>query len=114
MGQVGWVWGTGVLLATNAFRVLFSPFSPPPWAWLSSPATHRRRGVMPDKVEEKVVAEEHAPASARGLVEIASARHCLNALLLIFAAVAAEAASGCVAAEAGATATDPEQQAVRR
>ena len=43
-----------------------------------------------------------------------SARHRLTALLLVFAAVAAEAASECAAAEAGATATDPEQQSVQR
>ena len=43
-----------------------------------------------------------------------SARHRLSALLLVFAAVAAEAASECAAAEAGATATDPEQQSVQR
>ena len=61
---------------------------------------------MPDKVEEKVVAEEHAPASARGLVEMVPSP-------AQGGAVAAEAASECAAAEAGATATAPEQQAVQ-
>ena len=82
--------------------------------WVAATPSVWKDGTGKWQLEEKVAAEEHAPASARGLVEIASARHCLSALLLVFAAVAAEAASECVAAEAGATATDPEQQAVQR
>ena len=53
-------------------------------------------------------------SSASATLVARSARHRLSALLLVFAAVAAEAASECAAAEAGATATDPEQQAVQR
>ena len=52
-------------------------------------------------------------SSASATLVARSARHRLSALLLVFAAVAAEAASECAAAEAGAVAAVPVEQAVQ-
>ena len=52
-------------------------------------------------------------SSASATLVARSARHRLSALLLVFAAVAAKAASECAAAEAGAVAAVPVEQAVQ-
>ena len=76
---------------------------------------HYRRTWLIAAVPAKVAARAALLVSWASSTFVArSARHRLTALLLVFAAVAAEAASECAAAEAGATATDPEQQAVQR
>ena len=120
--------------ARAALLVLWaSPTDPEQQAvrrWLMSRVLAAAVSVAAELVEQAVqhyprmwlIAAVPANVAARAamLVSLASSafvarstRHRLSALLLVFAAVAAEAASECAAAEAGATATDPERQAVQ-
>ena len=69
---------------------------------------HYSRTRLIPAVPAELAARAALPVSSASATLVArSARHRLSALLLVFAAVAAEAASECAAAEAGAVAAVP-------